>query len=180
MKNNLSILDLVKNKDKVMELLMVAEKLQELCSELGINPFQPGAIKELKMAMILGHNWIRNKKEADACSRDGNNVYEYLSSTEKGAGQIDRFFKDGEGEQHEKHMKSVKRITRNEKFFLSFTNADTTKPLDILRIYVVSPEDILNYAKIQLENSTNSIAHIGFDENFAKKYGTLLYESKKG
>ena len=157
---------------------MLAEELQEKCSNLGFNPFQPGAIKEIKMAKILGHNWVKSKKKEDACSKDNLIKYEYLSGTEKGAGQIDRFFKDGYGEQHEKHLRSVERITRNGSFFLAFTDENPTKPLHILRIYEVSPKNILNSARNQLKNSINDIAHISFDEKFAKNNGTLIYEEK--
>lgn len=174
--DELEILDLGKKKKEVEHILYLAEELQQACSKLGFNPFQPGAIKELKMANILKHNWVKSKKKADACSRDNpNDVYEYLSGTENGSGQIDRFFKDGKGEQHEKHMQSVERITRNKMFYLAFTDKNTSKPLHILRIYEVEPKQILKSAEEQLSKSTNLISHIGFDEKFAMSNGKLVY-----
>lgn len=173
-----NILDIERKKSEVEKILELAEELQEKCSFLGFNAFQPGAIKELKMAYILGHNWIVSKKSADACSReDVRELYEYLSGTEEGSGQIDRFFKDSDNEeQHEKHLKSVERINRNKMFYLAYTNKDTSKPLDILRIYEVETNKILAEAKRQLEISTNNISHIGFNENFAKQNGKLVHE----
>lgn len=174
-----NILDLEEKKQEVENILSLAEKLQEACSSLGFNPFQPGAIKELKMANILGHNWVKCKKKADACSRSNpNDVYEYLSGTENGSGQIDRFFKDGIGEQHEKHMQSVERITRNKSFYLAYTDKNTSKPLHILRIYEVAPEKILQSAEDQLSKSINLISHISFDEKFAVANGKLVYKDK--
>ena len=174
-----NVLDIESKKYEVEKILELAEKLQDKCSFLGFNAFQPGAIKELKMAYILGHNWIVSKKSADACSReDARELYEYLSGTEDGSGQIDRVFKDSNDnkEQHEKHLKSVERITRNRMFYLAYTNKDTTKPLDILRIYEVATDKVLAEAKRQLEISTNNISHIGFNENFAIQNGKLIYE----
>ena len=61
-------------------------------------------------------------------------------------------------------------------FYLAYTNKDTTKPLDILRIYEVATDKVLAEAKRQLEISTNNISHIGFNENFAIQNGKLIYE----
>ena len=137
-------------------------------------------MKELKMASILGHNWILSKKDADACSIDGSELYEYLSGTVKGAGQIDRVFKDDPGnkEQHEKHEQSMQRISRNKAFYLAYTNANTANPLDILRIYEVTPDEIRAEADRQLRNSRNGISHISFHEQFAKEHGKLVWEKK--
>lgn len=175
-KKTISVLDLAQHSQDVQRILELAEELQTYGAKYGFNVFQPGAMKELKTAYLLGHNWIMNKKKADACSRrNEEELYEYLSGTEKGSGQIDRFFKDGENEQHKKHLQSVERILRNKKFYLSFTDKNTAKPLHILRIYEVEPEKILAEAKRQLAASTNTISHIGFNEKFAQENGTLVY-----
>lgn len=173
--NELKILDVTSNSEKIKAIISQAERLQELCSEFDFNAFQPGAIKELKMATILGHNWIRSKAQADACTGAGECLFEYLSATENGNGQIDRFFKDGPGEQHEKHLKSMNRITRNKAFYLAYTNENPAKPLDILRIYEVPTDAIVKETKRQLSLSRNSISHLGFDEGFAKANGKLVY-----
>lgn len=172
------IFDLSANAKDVEKALKLAEELQEIGAKHGFNVFQPGAMKELKMASILKHNWILSKKNADACSnQDENIVYEYLSGTENGAGQIDRVFKDSKY-QHEKYHQSMERIERNEAFYLAYTNKDTSRPLDILRIYKLTPEAIRKEADRQLELSTNNISHISFNEAFAKKHGTLVWEKK--
>ena len=176
----IKIIDVQNKKSAIKDIIKTAEELQEKCSKYGINAFQPGAIKELKTALILGHNWISTKAQADACSVDNKCFYEYLSATEKGNGQIDRFFKDGpkNTEQHEKYEQSMKRITRNKCFYLAYTNSNPSKPLDILRIYKVPTAEIKKEAIRQLSNSKNSISHIGFDEAFAKKHGELVYQKK--
>lgn len=177
--NEVQVLDLVANQEKVKKILDTAYQLQTLCSELKFNAFQPGAIKELKMATLLGHNWILNKALPDACSRNNSNVfYEYLSAKEKGNGQIDRFFKDGPGIQHEKYLQSMNRIDRNDCFYLAYTDANPCNPLDILRIYRVSTQKIKTETDRQLQKSKNNISHIGFDEEFAKENGELVYEKK--
>ncbi len=179
-KNTIKIVDVQNKKADIKDIIKTAEQLQEKCSKYGINAFQPGAIKELKMALLLGHNWICNKAQADACSVDNKYLYEYLSATEKGNGQIDRFFKDDpdNSEQHEKYEQSMKRVLRNECFYLAYTNSNPSKPLDILRIYEVPTDAIKKETDRQLANSRNSISHIGFDETFAKKHGTLVYPKK--
>ena len=179
-KNTIKIVDVQNKKNDITDIIKTAEELQEKCSKYGINAFQPGAIKELKMALILGHNWICNKAQADACSVDNKYLYEYLSATEKGNGQIDRFFKDdpNDTEQHEKYEQSMNRILRNDCFYLAYTDSNPSKPLNILRIYMVPTIAIQTEADRQLSNSKNSISHIGFDEDFAKKHGTLVYPKK--
>lgn len=132
----------------------------------------------MKMANILGHDWILSKKNADACNRKkSNELYEYLSGTENGAGQIDRVFKDDpkDEDQHKKYLQSMERIERNKAFYLAYTNRNTSKPLDILRIYEVSPKVIREETDRQLQNSTNKISHVSFNENFAKEKGTLIW-----
>ena len=173
--SELKVLDVESNREKVSEIVSLAEKLQELCSELGFNAFQPGAIKELKTATILGHDWIRSKAQADACSDGGKLLYEYLSAAEGGSGQIDRVFRDGPGKNREKHLKSMRRISRNEAFFLVYTDKDPTRPLDILRIYRVPTSEIEKEAVRKLSVSKNDISHLGFDENFAKAHGKLVF-----
>lgn len=160
------------------KILQAAQKLQDLSSIHGINAFQPGAMKELKMASILQHCWITNKKEADACNpNDPKELYEYLSACEGKAGQIDRVQKDdpNDSEQHNKHLASMERVHRNKWFFLAYTNKDTSKPLDILRIYRVSPESIAEEMERQLSKSTNIISHVSFDEKFAITNGELVW-----
>ena len=172
------VLSLRANIEDVKKALELAEQLQEIGSRLGFNVFQPGAMKELKMADILGHDWILSKKNADACSRtNSKDEYEYLSGKVGGAGQIDRVFKDDptDSVQHNKYLGSMARITRNKAFYLAYTNPNTSMPLDILRIYEVSPDEIKKETDRQLQNSSNKISHVSFPESFAKEHGKLIY-----
>ena len=172
------ILKLDEHLEDVKKALELAEQLQKIGAKLGFNVFQPGAMKELKMAHILGHDWILSKKNADACSRtNSKDEYEYLSGKVGGAGQIDRVFKDDTSDsvQHDKYCNSMERISRNKAFYLAYTNPDTSKPLDILRIYEVSPDEIKKETDRQLQNSSNKISHVSFPESFAKEHGKLIY-----
>ena len=55
------------------------------------NLFQPGLIKEMIIADILGHELITTKGNSDAHDKNNSStLYEYLSCAEKGTGQIDR------------------------------------------------------------------------------------------
>lgn len=141
------------------KLISLAEKLQEEGSSSKINVFQPGAMKEIKMASLLGHNWVSSKKNADACSKDGKELYEYLSAAEGKAVQIDRVFKNAPG-YADKYKKSMDRIMRNKWIYFAFTNPDITRPLDILRIYEIEPDIVKQEADRILTNSQNIISHL--------------------
>ncbi|MDA1277252.1 MAG: hypothetical protein O2960_24845 [Verrucomicrobia bacterium] len=92
---------------KIIELVL---KAAELARTVGIlNLLQPGLVKEMIIADILGHELITTKRDADA--RDPINssiVYEYLSCKECGSGQLDRMFK----EPADKRQESLNRIRR--------------------------------------------------------------------
>ena len=84
----------------IVELLREAQVLA--LQGFGIsNILQPGIIKELIMANVLGHQIIPQKDASDAKDKDGN-MYEYLASinrsdvrTNKGGSfQIDRIVKN--------------------------------------------------------------------------------------
>ena len=68
----------------------------ELANSVGIpNLLQPGLVKELIIADLLGHQPITSKRDADACDpNDPTILYEYLSCKEGGSGQFDRMFKE--------------------------------------------------------------------------------------
>jgi len=58
------------------------------------NLLQPGLVKEMILADILGHDLVISKRFADACDpQDLTILYEYLSCIEGGKGQFDRMFK---------------------------------------------------------------------------------------
>jgi hypothetical protein len=77
---------------KIVELVVRAA---EIARTVGIsNLLQPGLVKEMIIADILGHELIQSKRDADAHAKDNpNEKYEYLSCKEGGTGQLDRMFK---------------------------------------------------------------------------------------
>lgn len=164
------------NDKKIKKLIEDTEKIAEEWAKLGVNMFQPGAIKELKIAQKLGHLWVSSKHDADACDVNDRAIeYEYLSGAEGGSGQIDRFFKDDpyNEKQHKKYLKSMERVDRNNKFFLTFNNPK--QPLDIVKIYEIPTQNIKEEVNKQLQKSSNNISHISFNEKFGKENGTLIW-----
>jgi hypothetical protein len=156
---------------KVIELVL---KAAELARTVGIhNLLQPGLVKEMIIADILGHELITTKRDADACDPNDKSVlYEYLSCKEGGTGQLDRMFK----EPPEDREKSLKRITRNKKvYFAVFYEANQTKAKVI---YELEPQTVLAETERQLDRSKNAISHVGFTEPWARVNGRVAYEDK--
>lgn len=108
---------------KIIELVL---KAAELARSIGIsNLLQPGLVKEMIIADLLGHELIHSKRDADAHAvGNPREKYEYLSCKEGGTGQLDRMFK----EPPHKRAESLRRITRNHKvYFAVFYAANQTK-----------------------------------------------------
>jgi hypothetical protein len=144
---------------------------QELALKIGIpNILQPGLVKEMIIAEILGHELITTKRDADACDiKDPNIKYEYLSCYEGGSGQLDRMFKSPP----EKREESLYRIRRNNMIY--FAIFYKTNPLKVKVIYEIEPSVMVKETERQLDRSSNSISHIGFIESWAKENGTAVY-----
>ena len=89
------------------EIIRLVVKASELARTVGIdNLLQPGLVKEMIIADILGHELIVSKRNADAHDpNDPTILYEYLSCKEGGTGQFDRMFKSPP----EKRRESLKR-----------------------------------------------------------------------
>jgi len=117
---------------KIIELVI---KAAELARSIGIsNLLQPGLVKEMIIADILGHELIHSKRDADAhAAGDPNEKYEYLSCKEGGTGQLDRMFK----EPADKRAESLSRITRNSKIYYAVFYADNQTKCKI--IYELEP-----------------------------------------
>lgn len=148
-------------------------EMAKLAREVGIdNILQPGLLKEMIVADHLNHKLICSKRDADACSMgDPNEKYEYLSFKEGGSGQLDRMFK----EPVDKRANSLNRITRNTKiYFPIFYEDDQTK---CKIIYEVEPNIALVEAEHQLDQSSNSISHVGFSEKWVEKNGNVVYQN---
>lgn len=155
---------------RVIQLIMEA---QELAAGLGIpNILQPGLVKEMILADLLGHELIYSKRDADACDPSDNTIkYEYLSCYEGGAGQMDRMFK----EPHEKRQSSLQRILRNRKVFLAIFFKKS--PLKVKIIYELDPAVVAAEAERQLDKSINVISHIAFTERWASVHGRKIFHS---
>lgn len=153
---------------KIIKLVL---KAAEHAKSIGIsNILQPGLIKEMMVAEILGHELIHSKRDADAHAPNDPSVkYEYLSCKEGGSGQLDRMFK----EPLDKRKESLNRIKRNDKIYLAvFYEVNQTK---CKIIYELSSDVVLKEANRQLDISRNAISHVGFSEVWARNNGTVVY-----
>lgn len=157
---------------KIIELVL---KAAELARSIGIsNLLQPGLVKEMIIAEILGHELIHSKRDADAHA-PGNPAekYEYLSCKEGGTGQLDRMFKTPAA----KRAESLSRITRNRKvYFAVFYKANQTK---CKVIYELEPHVVVEETERKLDRSRNAMSHVGFSEEWARGHGRLVYEDKE-
>lgn len=154
---------------KIIELVL---KAADLARSVGIsNLLQPGLVKEMIIADILGHELIHSKPDADAHALNNPaEKYEYLSCKEGGSGQFDRMFK----EPANKRAESLIRITRNRKvYFAVFYEANQTK---CKVIYEIEPQVIVEETERQLNRSRNDISHVGLSEEWASKNGRLVYQ----
>ncbi|MEK7730719.1 MAG: hypothetical protein AAB363_02570 [Planctomycetota bacterium] len=156
---------------KIIELVL---KAAELARSIGIsNLLQPGLVKEMIIAELLGHELIHSKRDADAhASGDPNEKYEYLSCKEGGTGQLDRMFKDPP----DKRAESLSRITRNRKVYFAVFYADNQTKCKI--IYELEPSVVVDETVRQLDRSRNAISHVGFSEEWARRNGILVYQDK--
>lgn len=156
---------------KILDLVL---KAAEVARSVGIsNLLQPGLVKEMIIADILGHEVIPSKRDADAHAL-GNPAekYEYLSCKEGGSGQLDRMFK----EPAEKRAESINQITRNQKLYLAVFYAANQMKCKL--IYEIEPQSAVREAKRQLDRSRNAISHVGFSEDWASRNGRVVYRDK--
>ena len=135
---------------------------------------QPGLVKELIIADILGHQPITLKRDADACDpNDPSVLYEYLSCKEGGSGQLDRMFK----EPLVKREESLLRISRNKKIYFAVFYADNQTKVKV--IYELDPDVVLAETVRQLDKCRNNIGHVGFAEPWAIRNGKIVYQDEK-
>lgn len=153
------------------EIINYLTIVQELADrKFGIkNILQPGIIKELIMAEILGHQLVPQKDLPDAKDSEGN-FYEYLASirrvnTKNNRGcsfQMDRVTPN-----------NLTRVTRNKAFYFGiFKNH-----LEIEEIWRVDIPKVLSEVKRQLENCRNDIAHINFLLKWLQDNGIIVYKN---
>ena len=154
------------------KIVALIRQAQELARGIGIpNLLQPGLVKEMMIADVLGHRLITSKRDADACDPNDPTVkYEYLSCKEGGSGQLDRMFK----EPADKRRESLERITRNRMiYFAVIFEADQLK---LKVIYEIDTNVLLQETERQLDRSQNAISHVGFSERWARDNGRLIYK----
>ena len=158
--------------DVYRKIVALVVKAAELARTVGIqNLLQPGLVKEMIIADLLGHELIITKRDADA--RDPDNpkiVYEYLPCKEGGTGQLDRMFKDPA----DKREESLNRIHRNAKIYYAVFYATNQTRAKI--IYEIEPEVLVEETERQLNRSRNSISHVGFSEKWVRENGKVVYE----
>lgn len=163
-------------RDVYRKIVALVVKASELARTVGIhNLLQPGLVKEMIIADILGHELITTKRDADA--RDPKHpeiVYEYLSCKEGGSGQLDRMFKEPE----DKRQESLNRIWRNAKIYYAVFYATNQTKAKI--IYELEPKAVVEETERQLDRSRNAISHVGFSEKWVRENGKVVYEDSNG
>ena len=153
---------------KIIELVL---KAADLARSIGIsNLLQPGLVKEMIIADILGHEVHRTKHEPDAYDPENpSRKFEYLSCFEGGTFQLDRMFKSPA----DKRAKSLERITRNTAIYCAVF--DEESPLDVITIYEVPVDVMLREEERQLDASRNDISHVGFTIKWAQQHGKIVH-----
>ena len=159
------------NREVYRNIVKLVIRASDLARTVGIsNILQPGLVKEMIIADILGHELIHSKRDADAHAvGNPDEKYEYLSCKEGGSGQLDRMFRDPP----ERRAESLTRITRNEKIYLAVFYADNQTRCKV--IYELEPEVVLAEANRQLDRSRNQIAHLGFSIRWAANNGKIVF-----
>lgn len=155
----------------IRQIIRYVRQAQEIATQHGFkNLLQPGLVKELVVADILGHEVHRTKHEPDAFDpSDPSRKFEYLSCFEGGTFQLDRMFKSPA----DKRAKSLDRIKRNAAIYCAVF--DEESPLDVLAIYEVPVDAMLREAERQLDASRNEISHVGFTIKWAQQNGKVVH-----
>ncbi len=163
-------------REVIRSIIELVAKAQDLAQSIGIsNLLQPGLVKEMIVADLLGHDLITSKRDADACDPNDPTIkYEYLSCKEGGAGQLDRMFK----EPPEKRSESLARIRRNAMvYFAVFYKSNQIK---VKVIYELDPGVVLAETERKLDRSRNAISHVSLSIKWAAENGTVVYEDVVG
>ncbi|HPY32062.1 MAG TPA: hypothetical protein PLT00_15880 [Verrucomicrobiota bacterium] len=155
----------------IAQIISYVRKAQEIAAQHGFkNLLQPGLVKELVVADILGHEVHRTKHEPDAYDpANPKRKFEYLSCFDGGTFQLDRMFKSPA----DKRAKSLERITRNSAIYCAVF--DKESPLNVITIYEVPVDVLLREAERQLNASRNDISHVGVTIKWAQQNGKVVY-----
>ena len=154
------------------QIIDLVAKADELARTIGIdNLLQPGLVKEMIIADILGHQLIHSKNGADACALNNQNEeYEYLSCKEGNTGQLDRMFKSPAS----KRAESLSRITRNSKIYFAVFYADNQSKCKV--IYEIETKTLLDEANRKLDASKIDVSHLSFSIKWASSNGKVVYQ----
>ena len=157
------------------QIVALIKTAQKIATEHGFpNLLQPGLVKELIIADILGHDAHKTKHKADAqCFIDPTIKFEYLSCFEYGSFQLDRMFKAPP----DKRKKSLERISRNTAIYCAIF--EKQNPLTVARIYEVDTDVLLSETERQLNDSVNDISHISFSTKWVIDNGEKVYADGK-
>jgi len=158
----------------ISQIINYVRMAQEIAAEHGFkNLLQPGLVKEIIVGSILGHEVHRTKHEPDAHDPvDPSRKIEYLTCTQgnkKGTFQFDRMFKSPP----DKRAKSLERISRNAAIFCAVFAEK--RPLDVIIIYEVPVNVMLQEAERQLDASRNKISHVSYPIKWAEECGKVVY-----
>ncbi|MGA3143534.1 MAG: hypothetical protein ABSF10_11020 [Verrucomicrobiota bacterium] len=155
----------------ISQIINYVRKAQEIAAQHGFkNLLQPGLVKELVVADILGHEVHRTKHDADAYDpANPSRQFEYLSCFQVGTFQLDRVFKYPP----DKRTKSLERIKRNAAIYCVVF--DRQSPLDVLVIYEIPMPVMLAEADRKLDVSSNDISHLSFPIKWAQQCGKVVY-----
>ena len=166
--------DIIQEKIAILKIISLFKEAQQIASEYGWNNIaQPGLVKEMIIADILGHQVHKTKHDPDAFEYNNPDIRcEYLTCNNKGSFQIDRFFKHPP----EKKAKSMERITRNSKIYCVVFDSKST--LDVVKIIDVDINIFIDEVERQLESSSNDISHIGVPISWAEKNGKTIFKKE--
>ncbi len=155
----------------INQIIGYIRKAQDIATQHGFkNLLQPGLVKELVVADILGHEVHKTKHEPDAFDPDHpERKFEYLSCFGRGTFQPDRMFSSPP----DKRSKSLERITRNTAIYCAVF--DEESPLDVLVIYEVPVDAVKREAGRQLDASRNEISHVRFTIKWVQQNGRQVY-----
>ncbi|MCC7430545.1 hypothetical protein IT568_06875 [bacterium] len=125
------------------------------------------------LGQILKHEVHKTKHEADAWNpQDKSEKFEYLTCFEKGTFQFDRMFSSPP----EKRQKFIERITRNSKIYCAVFEKEN--PLNVLKIFVISVETVVDEVERQLDNSSNKISHVSLSVKWCEQNGKIVYPNQ--
>jgi hypothetical protein len=148
------------------ELVFHLKKAQEIATKNGFtNILQPGLVKEILIADILGHEVHKTKHLADAYDEHDPSIqYEYLTAVDH---PIRGFQLASLSE------KNMKRITRNAAFF--FAAFDLYVPLQINYIYRIETPIVEAEVRRQISVSKNNRMQFYVTPKWVKAQGIKIY-----